>query len=222
MYTGSHSRLLMRPNTAKSILLLIGLCLLMPIPGAFALKSDRNQSLSIESAHWKAGQSRSGKANDPDIAHFDGNVVMTQGSMKAHANHATVYRNPSGVADANGHTGSFTRVLLTGNPAHMQQVHDGDCLLVKVDADTIDYRIASGQAILDGHVHVVQQDKGEFRGAHMIYNTDTGSMEGGDASPGSRVRMVMQPHAAEPAHARSDNCGYPGGRSKSAPSKDHS
>jgi len=112
-------------------------CLLVA-SNAFALSSDRNQPMLIDANYQKSTQSRTGKAGDPDITKLDGNVVVTQGSMKAHADHATIYKNPSGVADKNGSVGGITRVVFTGKQAHLQQVHDGDCGLMTADANTID------------------------------------------------------------------------------------
>ena len=198
------------PKT-ESIALWAAMCTLLAVQAAFALSSDRSQQLSIDANQQKSTQSLTGKANDPDITHLDGNVVMTQGSMKAHADHATIYKNPSGVVDAKGNAGSLTRIVLTGTPAHMQQVHDGDCGLMSAEAATIDYHNNTGIAVLTGHVVVVQYGKGTFRSEHMIYNTNSGELEGGDTSASSRVHMVIEPKnqpAATPA--TSNNCGYPG------------
>jgi len=193
-------------------LLVVG-CLLVA-SNAFALSSDRNQPMLIDANYQKSTQSQTGKAGDPDITKLDGNVVVTQGSMKAHADHATIYKNPSGVADKNGGVGGITRVVLTGKQAHLQQVHDGDCGLVSADANTIDYLNATGIATLTGGVIVVQKGKGEFHGEHMIYNTNTGEMESGDLSSTSRVHMVMEPKSEQAAASSENNCGYPAGKAR--------
>jgi len=194
--------------------LLFAGCLLVA-SNAFALSSDRNQPMLIDANYQKSTQSQTGKAGDSDITKLDGNVVVTQGSMKAHADHATIYKNPSGVTDKNGNAGAITRVVLTGKQAHLQQVHDGDCGLMSADANTIDYLNSSGIATLTGAVVVMQKGKGEFHGEHMTYNTNTGEMESGDLSSTSRVHMVMEPKSEQAAAAASaDNCGYPAGKAK--------
>lgn len=180
--------------------------LLLAAQAAFALSTDRSKPLNVDADHWQSTQSRTGKAGDPDITKLDGNVAMTQGSMQAHAGHATIYKNPSGVADANGNYGSLTRVVLTGTPAHLQQLHDGDCSLMTADADTIDFDNLSGVALLTGNVTVIQHGKGEFHGQRMRYNTNTGEMESGDASPSSRVHMVMQPKSERARPAATADC----------------
>jgi len=181
---------------------------------AFALSSDRNQPMLIDANYQKSTQSKTGKAGDPDITQLDGNVVVTQGSMKSHADHATIYKNPSGVADKKGNAGGITRVVLVGKQAHLQQVHDGDCGLVTADADKIDYLNESGIATLTGGVVMVQKGKGEFHGERMVYNTNTGEMESGDVSSTSRVHIVMEPKSEQPAADTATNCGYPAGKAK--------
>ncbi|MDR3388661.1 MAG: lipopolysaccharide transport periplasmic protein LptA [Rudaea sp.] len=194
-------------------------CGLLHAAGAAALSTDRDQQLFIDANHQKSTQSQSNTANEPNITYLDGNVVMTQGSMKAHGDHATIYQNPSGVLDADGKSGSLTRVLLVGKQAHMQQVHDGDCSLMTGDADTIDFHNDTSLAVLTGHVVVVQKDKGEFHGEHMVYNTKTGEMESGDNSPTSRVHVIMEPKNSSPAPASTNNCGFPVGTSTAAAKK---
>ncbi|MGH8041164.1 MAG: lipopolysaccharide transport periplasmic protein LptA [Rudaea sp.] len=194
------------PHTNESFRWIALVAALVMAQAALALQNDRSQPMNIDANYQKSTQSRTGKADDPDITQLDGNVVMTQGSMKAHADHATIYRNPSAVVDANGNAGSLTRVLLTGKPAHLQQLHDGDCSLMSADADRIDYSNATGVAILTGNVSVIQHGKGEFHGERMIYNTNTGEMESGDDSPSSRVHMVMQPKSQRAKPAANADC----------------
>jgi lipopolysaccharide export system protein LptA len=178
---------------------------------AFALSTDRQQQMLIDANYQKTTQSQTGNADDPDITHLDGNVVVTQGSIKAHGDHATIYKNPNTVTDSNGNSGSLTRVILIGKPAHMQQLHDGDCGLMTGDAEKIDYHNDTGIAILTTHVIVVQKGKGEFHGENMIYNTNTGEMESGDKTPESRVHMVVEPHGEQASTPpTTNNCGFPG------------
>jgi lipopolysaccharide export system protein LptA len=199
------------PRTKYFPLVLV-LCCTLGAGTAFALSTDRDQQLLIDADHQKSTESQTNSAKDPNITHLDGNVVMTQGSMKAHGDHATVYQNPKGVLDANGNAGSLVRIVLTGKLAHMEQLHDDDCGLMTADAENIDYHNDTGIAILTKSVHVVQKGKGEFHGEYMIYNRNTGEMESGDNTPTSRVHMVMEPKSQPSAAAPSaDNCGYPAG-----------
>src|SRR5271154_1596851 len=107
MFTGSKNPQTMHRPIRKLILIGAVACGLQYGAGVLALTTDRSQQLFIDADHQKSTQSQSGNANDPNITHLDGNVVMTQGSMKAHGTHATIYQNPSGVVDANGNSGSL-------------------------------------------------------------------------------------------------------------------
>jgi lipopolysaccharide export system protein LptA len=204
------SRNNMRHPALRPLLALLGVAL---SADALALKSDRDQQMLLDANRQTSSQSQTGNANDPDITHLDGNVVMTQGSMKGRGDHAVIYKNPSGVLDAKGNAGKMTRVVFTGKPAHMQQVHDDDCGLMTADANTIDYNVETGVATLTGQVLVVQKGKGESHSEHMIYNTNTGEMESGDNSPTSRVHMVMEPKTEAPAPT-TNNCGFPIGNAR--------
>jgi len=186
---------------------LLGALLALTTMQCQALSSDNDQPMDITANQQKSAQSKTGAANDPDITDLDGNVVITRGSIKIHADHARIYQIPSGAKDPNA--GKFSHMVLTGKQAHMQQVHDGDCGLMTADANTIDYKPLTDLAELTGGVKVVQAGRGDSHSEHMIYNTDTGDMESGDNSPDSRVRMHMEPKGATPA-PRTDNCGFPG------------
>lgn len=180
---------------------------------AWALSSDNDQPMDVTANRQKSTQSKTGAANDPDITDLDGNVVIVRGSMKIHADHARVYQIPAGARDPNA--GKISHIVLTGKPAHMEQVHDGDCGLMTANAATIDYKPLSNLAELTGGVKVKQAGRGESNSEHMIYNTDSGDMEAGDASGSSRIHMILEAQTAKPA-ARTDNCGFPGKPKKAA------
>ena len=180
---------------------------------ACALETDRQQPMNIDAHYQKSTQSQNNTADDPDITNLDGNVVITQGSLKSTGDHATIYKNPTGIADESGNIGGIRRVVITskgGKLAHLEQVHDGDCSLMTADAQNIDYNNVTGIAVLTKSVTVVQHGKSEFHGEHMIYNTVTGEMVGGDESPESHVHMVLQPNNKTPAPPSTNNCGFPG------------
>jgi lipopolysaccharide export system protein LptA len=210
----------MRKNKStphRCAMLVFGACTGSLAQYAVALSSDNDQPMNIEANHQKSIGSASGAANDPAITHLDGNVIIVRGSIKMHADHATIYQIPAGANDANA--GKYSHMVLTGTQAHMQQVHDGDCSVMTADANTIDYKPLTHIAELTGAVKVVQAGRGESHSEHMIYNTDTGDMESGDNSPGSRVKLTMEPKAAQPAVASTNNCGFPGGQAAKAANK---
>ena len=200
--------------TKGNLITACGVAALLLTVQAFALKTDKDQPANVDANYSKSVQSKTGSANDPDVVDLDGNVIITRGSIKMTAAHATVYRIPSSASGPNA--GQMSRVVLTGKQAHLQQVHDGDCALMTANADKIDYNPLTNIAELTGGVVVVQGGRGEFRGEHMLYNTDTGDMESGNkAEPSSRVHVVMEAKTQTPAESP-NNCGFPNGAAKPA------
>ncbi|HJT97658.1 MAG TPA: lipopolysaccharide transport periplasmic protein LptA [Rhodanobacteraceae bacterium] len=181
---------------------------LMPI-AASALSTDRQQKMYINADYSKIVQnSDNSKPNQPSVAYLNGNVTMDQGSLKARGDDATIYQHPSGAKNAQGEdvSSQLQRVILIGKKkqAHIEQKQDAGGLMTG-DADKIDYDADTSIAVLTGNVVVVQPGRGEFRGAYMTYNTNTGEMESGDKnSSASRVQMVIEPKAKPATPAKTD------------------
>src|SRR5579859_1554950 len=174
---------------------------------AVALSTDRNQPMDVDAGYMRTDQNAKNPNAAVNTTFLKGNVRITQGSIKAHGDEATLYQdNKAKEGDS-----KIKRVLLVGKQAHLEQLHDGDCSLMTADADTIDYHTDTDIADLKGNVHVIQKGKGDFKGEHMVYNTKTGEMESGDNSPSSRVTMRIEPKTAEAPKTSDNNCGYPVG-----------
>lgn len=156
---------------------------------AHALKSDRDQPLDVRARYQESvlGQ-RSG--GDTNIATLKGDVVMTQGSLKATGDVAVVYDTDKA---GKGGDGSVRRLKLTGNPARMEQQLDNDGGLMQASANTIEYSTGSSTAELTGNVIVIQKDKSEFRGERMTYNTASGAMQSGSEQGNGEVRLRFLP-----------------------------
>lgn len=169
---------------------------------AHALSSDREQKTYIDGGALKVVQNTNN--NQPAVSYITGGAKMVQGSMKAHGDEATIYQHASTAKDAQGNdvSGSVQRVILVGkkSQAHIEQKQDAGGLMT-AEADKIDFNADTNVAELTGNVVVIQPGRGEFRGAHMTYNTNTGEMQSGDNSPGSRVSMVIEPKAKPAAPA---------------------
>jgi len=136
-------------------------------------------------------------------------VTMDQGSFHADGAQATGYTDPDD-------TSQWQRVVLTGSPAHFQQTQDSGTL-VHGQAATIDYRVSENTVILTGNAVVVQQGRGEFHGNRLVYNTDTGEIQGTPAS-GGRVHITLQPRSKPaPASAKPAGTSAPASAPVSAP-----
>ncbi|HMM67187.1 MAG TPA: lipopolysaccharide transport periplasmic protein LptA [Dokdonella sp.] len=162
-------------------LLFGGLLLPLALP-AFALSSDRDQPLDVRAQYNKS------TFGGNNVTEFQGNVRMVQGSLKAFGDAAKIWEIDTANADS-----TARRLVLTGNPARLEQMMDNDGGKMTASAGTIDYRSDTGLAELTGNVIVVQEGRSEFRGPHMTYNTNTGAMEGGSQAPGSEVHMTFKP-----------------------------
>ena len=130
---------------------------------AQAKQTDRNQPININASAF-AGSQDSGKIT------FTGSVTMDQGTFHADGAQATGYTDPDD-------TSQWQRVVLTGSPAHFRQTQDNGTL-VHGQAATIDYKVSENTVILTGNASVVQQGRGEFHGDRLVYNTDTGEIQG--------------------------------------------
>lgn len=158
---------------AKASLLALGLLALSP---AFAKKTDREQQMQVDAKHFDGFQ----KPNS--ISTLTGNVVITQGSLKASGAQAKVY------FDANS---QINRVVITGAPAHIEQLDDNGNLM-QGEAASIDYQVDKDFAVLTGHASIKQKGRGEAHGDKLTYNTQTSEMTGESGGDG-RVHMIFQP-----------------------------
>jgi lipopolysaccharide export system protein LptA len=156
---------------------------------AQARQSDKDQPIHVR-ANTFAGSQDSGKIV------FIGSFHMDQGTFQADGAKATGYTDPDD-------TSQWQRVVVTGDPAHFQQTQDNGTL-VHGQAATIDYKVSENTVLLTGNASVVQQGRGEFHGEKLVYNTDSGEIQGSPTT-GGQVHITLQPRskpastAAEPA-----------------------
>ncbi|HKT40773.1 MAG TPA: lipopolysaccharide transport periplasmic protein LptA [Rhodanobacteraceae bacterium] len=161
---------------------------------AQAKQSDKDQPININASSF-AGSQDSGKIV------FTGSVTLDQGTFKADGSQATGYTDPDD-------TSQWQRVVLVGSPAHFQQTQDNGTL-VHGQGATIDYKVSENTVILTGNAVVVQQGQGEFHGEKLVYNTDTGEIQGSPVA-GGRVHITLQPRTKPaPAGAKPAGTGAP-------------
>ena len=146
---------------------------------AWGKATDRNQPTDIVSDSNNCSFADNGKCR------FNGNVVITQGTLEIHADTADLIRKD----------GEIERVLLSGKQATLkQQMDDGTWMDAR--ADGMDYNINSEVIVLTGNYRI-ESERGSSSGQRMTYNTRSGNMQsGGD---GTRVRTVIQPRNKAPA-----------------------
>lgn len=119
------------------------------------------------------------------VTTLTGNVIVTQGTLKATGDKALIY--------IDGDT-QISRVVITagkGKLAHIEQIDDAGNLMTG-DADKLDYDNINGIAVLTGNAVVHQQGRGEAHGDKLTYNTQTSQMTGSSGNDGL-VHMVFLP-----------------------------
>jgi lipopolysaccharide export system protein LptA len=171
---------------ASLALLALGWLVVAP---AHAKQSDRSQPMDVKASHFDGFQ----KPNS--VSTLKGSVVITQGTLKATGAQAKVYFDADTQID---------RVVLTGSPAHIQQLDDNGNLM-HGEASSIDYQSSKGLAVLQGNASVTQQGRGEAHGDRLTYDTQTSQMTGDSGGDGT-VHLIFQPKnapAAKPAPAAS-------------------
>ncbi|MEO8809912.1 MAG: lipopolysaccharide transport periplasmic protein LptA [Rhodanobacter sp.] len=154
-----------------------------------ARKSDRQQPMDYASKRTEA-------YNAPNtVTTLTGNVKITQGTLVLTGGLARIYLD----ADT-----QISHVVVTGNPAHIQQLDENNNLMTGNGAE-LDYDNINGIAVLTGGAVVKQQGRGEFHGDKLTYNTNT-SLITGESSGDGLVHGVFLPKpkpATAPAPAAS-------------------
>jgi len=159
--------------TLATLLLAGGLLLSGP---AAALESDQQQPIYMEADGVEI--------NDGSGASiYQGNVIVTQGSIRMTADKVTVTRKPNG-AD---------HIVAIGNPATFQQQMEGKKELIKGRSKRAEYTTDSEVIVLIGDA-VLTQAKDTFKSDRIIYNRIQGQVLAGNKAQGKqRVRVTIRP-----------------------------
>lgn len=173
-------------RTRRIEVALLALGALLACGAALALSSDRTQPINVTADHQEATLGAGGKVT------LTGRVAITQGSLAIHGDKAVGYEN----ADS-----EWDHAVVTGTQATFSQTLDSGSK-VNGAADSIEYLVAANTVVLTGHASVIQQGRGEFHGARLTYNTDSGQIVG-EGGTGGQVHMTFAPKApaAKPAAA---------------------
>lgn len=164
----------MRNRCLARCVLGAALCLIPFI--AMGKSSDRSAPIHTSST------STSSNAGPNTKSVLTGNVKIVQGTLVATGDQAEIYT---------GADSQVSRVVLTGNRAHIEQLDDQGHLM-QADARRIDYDLVSSRAVLTGQSSARKEGMGEATAPKIIYNVDDGTFnaEGTDADP---VHMTLYP-----------------------------
>jgi lipopolysaccharide export system protein LptA len=189
-----------RASTSARFALAAAVLGLLAAQPALARKSDRQQEMHVAAKNFDGFQ----KPNS--VSTLTGNVVITQGTLKATGAQAKVY------FDAES---QISRVVITGSPAHLEQLDENNNLVLG-DAATLDYDNLKGIAVLSGNASITQKGRGDAHGDKLTYNTETSEMTGESGGDGM-VHMTFKPKT-QPAEAATPAAPAP---ASSAPAQEH-
>ena len=166
------------------------LCAALLATSAHAEKADRDKPVNLEADTVTLDDIQK-------ISVYQGNVVMSQGTLMLRADRVQVTQNAEG----------FDKVSATGRPVAFRQKADGRDEFIEGYADRIEYDGASGQIELIGQAQL-RRGSDELHGAQISYNANTGFYkvvgQPNAQTPSGRVRAVIhpKPRAAEQPAAK--------------------
>lgn len=173
------------------------LALAAVLPAAQAEKADRSQPMTI------AADQQSTIDLLKQVVVFNGNVVITQGTLAIHADRVEVRESPEGFRSAVALGGA-------GRPASFRQKRDGADEYIEGRADRVEYDGQGDTVHFVGHAQVRRLRAGtpadEINGNEISYdnvaerfNVQGGPTNVSPTNPSGRVRAVLVPREAQGA-----------------------
>ena len=152
---------------------------------AKAEKADREKPTQVEANRMTSDEARR-------ISIFEGNVLLTKGTITVRAERVVVRQDADGFQYASA-SGAPVRFRQKGDPAGGQEGVwiDGEALRVEIDERNERIELHDNARIT--------RDQDEVRGSYILYDQrseffSVSSAKGAPASaPGERVRAVIQP-----------------------------
>lgn len=168
--------------------LVTGISIAIAVVSAFsarAEKADRDKPTNVEANRMTSDEARR-------ISIFEGNVVLTKGTITVRAERIVVRQDAEG----------FQYATATGAPVRFRQKGDavGGQEGLWLDGEALRVEIDEKSERIEMHENArITRDKDEVRGSYILYDQrseffSVSSAKGAPASaPGERVRAVIQP-----------------------------
>ncbi len=137
-----------------------------------ALESDQYAAIEVEADAIDAD-----KTGESILS---GAVRIRQGSLVIDADSATIYQTQDN---------QMSRIYLQGGPVVLVQTLDDEGE-IRVEAASVDYRIAKQLLVLQGSVSI-QQSRGDIRGDRIEYNLKTSKIKA--VGELEQVKLTIQP-----------------------------
>lgn len=153
-----------------------GLILLLLISTlAFALPEDREKPIHLEADRAQLDQKTG-------VSIYEGNVVITQGSMRLAADTATVY-----VKD-----GTFQRMEATGKPSTFRYKPAADQEEIHGVGQRVEYDATTALVVVSNNAKFTQ-GKDVFTGDQIEYDLNEDLVRARSTTAGGRVQFTIQP-----------------------------
>lgn len=173
-------------HAVKSVLLALA-CALCSVTPAHAEKGDRSKPVNLEADRVTVDESK-------QTATFDGNVVLTQGTLTIRGDRMIVQQ------DADG----FKTGIAQGNLASFRQKREGYDEYVEGFAERIEYDSKAEKVQMFNRAHLTKGND-DVRGNYISYDAATeffrvtggGKQAASAGNPEGRVRAIIQPKGRE-------------------------
>ncbi|MES9940039.1 MAG: lipopolysaccharide transport periplasmic protein LptA [Candidatus Thiodiazotropha sp. 6PLUC2] len=151
----------------------------MPI---MALESDRDQPMQLEADSLAIDESTG-------ISLYEGNVTITQGSMKLWAERLWVHRRQ----------GKTERIISEGEPTRFSQLPEVDGVEVHGQARRMEIHVDRDEMVLIDNA-LLEQGGNSFRNDRIVYNRTSAQVKAGSSAQGKeRVQVVIEPQTKSDA-----------------------
>jgi lipopolysaccharide export system protein LptA len=156
-----------------------GLCVMLLATPAHAEQADRNKPVNLEADSVTLDDVKK-------ISVYQGNVILSQGTLMLRANRVQVTQNANGL----------DKVSATGSPVTFRQKVEGRDEFIDGFANRIEFDSVNGQLELIGQAQL-KRGSDELRGAQISYNANTEFYrvigQPNAQTPSGRVRAVIRP-----------------------------
>ncbi|MBU6460767.1 MAG: lipopolysaccharide transport periplasmic protein LptA [Proteobacteria bacterium] len=167
-----------RSYILRSLILLLAASPFLLAKAAQALSTDRNQPLVLNADHLMVNDLK-------QTSTYQGNVVLTQGSLTIHADRLVVIQK-----------GKTRTAFAYGNPVTFHETLDNNQGLLKGQAQQAQYNTQTDVVTLIGHAKLLKNND-LVEGNTITYNIKSTifQVSGGG---GGRVHAVFQPQDSHP------------------------
>ena len=159
----------------------VGAAAVLTVIPALAEKADREKPTQVEANRMTSDEARR-------VSIFEGNVVLTKGTMQLQADRVVVRQDADGFQFATA-TGSPVRFRQKSDPRGGQEGVWVEAQAARVEVDERNERVELFESAS------VTRDKDMLRGSYILYDqlAEFFSVSSAKDAPGSRVTAVIQP-----------------------------